>query len=353
MPTTKRQSNFEFLRIICMLIIILSHYSVHGGFDSSLIDNSFNKLLVRTTGLGEVGVQCFFFISGYFMVKSSFQLKKLVQLELQMLFYSAVLGLVSYFLFPDLLDGKALLQCFFPALTCQYWFMSVYLLLYLLSPFINYFLNHTPKQLVEYCILLLGIIYIVIPTFTNYTLAGESTITLFATVYLIGGYVRLYPDAIAFFHNRRKNILCALICLLFIVFSVILNHFIHLYPNDYFMRAQSLPLVLLSFTLFLAIKNTQISYTPVINQVAGSVLGIYLIHDNPYVRSILWSKVLHNAAYGNSPFLIIHMIASVIMVFLVCMAIEKARMHLFEKPFMHYLAPRLEQLQASLVRRHP
>lgn len=351
MPTAKRQSNFEFLRIICMLIIILSHYSVHGGFDTSLIDNPFNKFLVRTTGLGEVGVQCFFFISGYFMVKSSFQLNKLVQLELQMLFYSAVLGLGTYFLFPDLIDGKALLQCFFPALTCQYWFMSVYLLLYLLSPFINYFLNHAPQRLIESCILLLVIIYIIIPTLTNYTLAGESTITLFVTVYLIGGYVRLYPDAIPFFHNRRRNILCALICWLFIGFSVILNHFLRMYPNDYFMRARSFPLVLLSFALFLTIKNTQLSYNPVINQIASSVLGIYLIHDNPYVRNILWSKILHNAAYSNSPFLIIHMIVSVVIVFLVCMAIDKTRMNLFEKPLMHSLTPRLEQLQANLIRR--
>lgn len=223
------------------------------------------------------------------------------------------------------------------------------LLLYLLSPFINYFLNNAPKQLVEYCIFLLGIIYIVVPTLTNYTLAGESTITLFISVYLIGGYVRLYGDTIPFFHNRRKNVLCALICWLFIVFSVILNHFIHLYPNDYFMRAQSLPLVLLSFSLFLAIKNTQFPYTPVINQVAGSVLGIYLIHDNPYVRDILWAKILHNAVYGNSPFLIIHMITSVVIVFLVCMVIEKIRIYLFEKPFMHYLAPHLEQLQINLM----
>ena len=353
MAPVKRESNFELLRIICMLIIILSHYSVHGGFDTSLIDNPFNKLLIRSTGLGEVGVQCFFLISGYFMTKSCFQLKRVVQLELQLLFYSIVFGICTYLLFPELIDTGSLLRCFFPALTCQYWFMSVYLLLYLMLPFINFFMNHAPKRLLEYCILLLGIIYIFLPTLTSYTLAGESTITLFLTVYLLGGYIRLYPDSFRFFRNRKANLICALLCHLFIVFSVVFCSFVPVYPRDFFMRAQSLPLVLLSLSLFLAIKNTQLGYSRIINQAAASVLGIYLIHDNPYVRSVLWQKLLHNASYGNSPFLIVHLLVSIVLVFLVCMAIEKIRICLFERPLMNFLTPRLEQFQSFLIRRCP
>ncbi len=353
MSQVKRESNFELLRIICMFIIILSHYSVHGGFDTSLIDNVFNKVLIRSTGLGEVGVQCFFLISGYFMTTSSFQLKKFVQLELQLLFYSIFFGICAYVLFPELIDTRALLRCFFPALTCQYWFMSVYLLLYLMLPFINFFMNHAPKRLLEYCIMLLGIIYIFLPTFTGYTLAGESTITLFLTVYLLGGYVRLYPDSFRFFHNRKANLVCALLCYLFIVFSVVFCAFVPVYPRDFFMRAQSLPLVLLSFSLFLAIKNTQLGHSRIINQAASSVLGIYLIHDNEYVRHILWQKLLRNASYGNSPFLIVHLLVSILLVFLVCMAIEKIRVYLFEKPLMKHLAPRLEKLQSQLICRRP
>jgi hypothetical protein len=59
--------------------------------------------------------------------------------------------------------------------------------------------------------------------------------------------------------------------------------------------------------------------------------GVYLIHDNNFLRVVLWGKILNNSAYENSPLLIAFTICSVISVFVVCTIIECIRINVIEK----------------------
>lgn len=66
-----RSSYFELLRIVAILLIISFHYVFSGGysFDAGL---SFNKITVDFfTMVGELGVNLFILITGYFFVNSS------------------------------------------------------------------------------------------------------------------------------------------------------------------------------------------------------------------------------------------------------------------------------------------
>ena len=55
----KRDSRFELLRIIAMVMIILSHYQLIGGVNTKSID--------IFSPLGEIGVGLFIMISAYFL----------------------------------------------------------------------------------------------------------------------------------------------------------------------------------------------------------------------------------------------------------------------------------------------
>lgn len=68
-----------------------------------------------------------------------------------------------------------------------------------------------------------------------------------------------------------------------------------------------------------------------INTAAASTLGVYLLHDNPTIRKVLWSQLLHTTSYAESPFLVFHALLAVIGIFLVCVAIDKVRILLVEK----------------------
>lgn len=52
-----RNSNFEILRIIAILLIIVSHYSFHGGFSfGTHIIPPVNEILLRFSVMGNLGV---------------------------------------------------------------------------------------------------------------------------------------------------------------------------------------------------------------------------------------------------------------------------------------------------------
>lgn len=82
-----RDSNFELFRIILMLLIIAHHYVVNSGF-GQLYDFDHitgNMIFLQLFGFaGKIGINCFVFITGYFMIKSQFKFQKLLKLYLEL-----------------------------------------------------------------------------------------------------------------------------------------------------------------------------------------------------------------------------------------------------------------------------
>ena len=96
-----------------------------------------------------------------------------------------------------------------------------------------------------------------------------------------------------------------------------------------------------SFSLFMLFKNIKIKQNRVINTIAASTFGVLLIHANSdAMRRFLWQDVLHNKSYYNSPFLVVHAILSVILVYIVCICIDQVRIHMLEKPLFRYIEQR-------------
>jgi predicted ABC-type sugar transport system permease subunit len=69
-----------------------------------------------------------------------------------------------------------------------------------------------------------------------------------------------------------------------------------------------------------------------INVVSSCTFGVYLIHDNSIIRYLLWRDWLDNNKYYNSPYLVLVLICSTIMVFVVCVLIEYIRQKTIAKP---------------------
>ena len=63
-------------------------------------------------------------------------------------------------------------------------------------------------------------------------------------------------------------------------------------------------------------------YSKWINGIAATSFGIYLIHENPFVRPLLWGKWFDSSAYVNTPLYFVHLLASVIIVFVCCAVID-------------------------------
>lgn len=141
----ERNSSFELLRIISMFLIVMHHYSVHGGFDF-MIPFSMKLYFVQCLDMGgKLGVNLFVLISGYFLCKSDFKWKRIIKLEVEVIFYSILIGVIFHFLMPERESTKDLIKELTPLRTGSYWFYNTYFVMVLFAPFINKFLVSLEK----------------------------------------------------------------------------------------------------------------------------------------------------------------------------------------------------------------
>lgn len=335
----KRESNIELLRIISMIMIILSHYTCHNGVDSFSLNIGFNRLLLEITTLGNIGVIIFVLITGYFGIESKkvFRFKKLYLLLTQILSYSLIILILFLIFNGDFVSTKMIIKSIFPISFEIYGFLSVYIILYIFTPFINKFLYTLNRS--EHLILILISLFIfsILGTINTCTYYANDLVQ-FILYYVIGAYLKLYKNNI--FSNKKNNLIIFFGTLLIMITSVIVLDSIGLKfdifgkTSTYLFRRPKITSIILSVSIFNIFVRFDKINSNFVNNIASTVLGIYLIHDNPLIRNILWTDILKVQNYVSSKYLFLHMILSVILVFIFCSLIEFIRKKTLEKIFI-------------------
>ena len=332
----QRNSNIEILRIISILMIVLSHYTVHNGVVNNTLNLGFNRLLLEVTTLGNIGVIIFLLITGYFCIEQEkpFKFKKLVFLYLQILFYTVGIYLVFLILKKETFSIKTFIKCILPITFKEYWFMTAYTVLYIFTPFVNKFINSLSKKEHLIYILISLLIFSVLHTISIQDYYGNE-IVQFVIFYSIGAYLRKYKDNI--FSVKNNN--CIILGLIIIIMSlsvIILDllgmkwkifgeHSIYLFSRT------SILSILFAVSIFSVFIKRKEYNSKFINGISSSVLGVYLITENNLIRSELWVNILKVYKYVNSNYLILHMLCSIFMIFVICIAIEYIRKSTIEK----------------------
>ena len=148
-----RNSQIDILRALSMFMIIICHFIYHGirhvveedtfpdlGFSASLT-GEINFFFCQLLGyLTNIGPNLFVLITGYFLIKPRkfrYATQKALHLWLVTVFYSLTsLLVVSLLTSGKVFSYKELIDCLLPLYSRQYWFMSMYIPLLLLSPFL-------------------------------------------------------------------------------------------------------------------------------------------------------------------------------------------------------------------------
>lgn len=345
--TQKRKSNYELLRIILMLGIISNHYVVNSGITNLYNYNNItaNMIFLQFLGsFGKLGINCFLLLTGYFMVKQNFSLKKFIRLYLEIKFYKIVIYLIFMMTGYSTFDTNSFIRTLFNVLFSIGYgrsFPEVFLVLYLLSPFLNILISNLNNRkhilLLSMLIFFYSIIVVVINPNNSINYIGW-----FITMYLTGSYIRLYQNE--FFKNRKLHIVLITFTILFMWISIIFIDYFYLHmgkkANYYYWIVDSnkISVYILSISIFCLFSTINIEYNRFINYLSSSVFGILLIHANSdTMRQFLWQDLLNNQLFYNSNFLIFHAIFSIIGVYIVCFFIDRLRIRLFENPLFDYL----------------
>ena len=338
MKISKRNSNIELLRIISMIMIVLHHYTVHNGVNNIELPFGINKFLLETSALGNIGVIIFILITGYYCINSEkpFKLKRLVSLIFQTFFYSAIIYLVFVAIGAEEFSRTGLVHNFMPVLFSGYWFITTYVVLYIFTPFLNTCLKNLSRKKHLQLIMIMTVLFAILPNFLGLN-AFLSPIMEFFLFYSIGAYLGAYKDN---FFSRKRNrylvlfISAAAILLLVLACHLLGNRFpIFAAQAGRWLCRESIFAIIFSVALFSIFANKKPFTSNALNKISACMLGVYLLHDNDFVRHALWIDIFKNADYVDKPMMILHFIGSVAVVFVVCVLIEFVRQQTVERVF--------------------
>lgn len=339
-PCSNRDSNLELFRIISMLVIVSHHYVVNSGLIDVIYNSKqpteINALFLLLFGWGgKTAINCFVLITGYFMCKSNITIRKFFKLLYEVMFYKIVI----YFIF--IISGyinfeiKGFIKAFLPFTGIGDNFTGCFLIFFLFIPFLNILTEMmTEKQHV----LLVGLcffIYTILPSIKFSV--SFNYVTWFIVIYFIASYIRCYQSEL--FSSKKLWGILTFVSLLVSWASVIALTYIGewiKYPAlSYFFVADSNKIlaVITAVCTFIYFKNLNIKNSKIINKIAASCFGVLLIHANSdLMRTWLWKDTLKNVNYYNSPYLILHAIGSVLIVYMICTVIDLIRIRVVEKP---------------------
>ena len=336
-----RMSNLEILRIVSILLIISFHYAFKGEFDFSN-HLTMNKMIVKTFYMfGELGVNCFVLISGYFMVDSKFKGKKLIQLILQVAFYTILTTIFSYHVgYWEISTLRHLAGTIFPVIFNKYWFITAYIILYILSPYLNKLINSINKDDYKKMLFILLTIFCVIPTFFGAIINNTEGLLYYnrliwlIIMYLIGAYIKRYKLPIS--NTLKKSLILSTISFGILLASILviekfdsIFNLIGVKEVAYLWTPNNIIMLLLSIGLFGVFENIKVPNNNIINKISSTTLGIYLLHDG-VLAYWFWRFAFKNSTYQESPYLILQILKATFIIFVVGMIIDLVR-QLIEK----------------------
>lgn len=360
--TSERNSNIELLRLICMFFVVASHipaFAVDGIFTTGLTLNKSILSLFRLSGT--LGVDIFVIISGYFLINSKFSFTRILKLVLETWFYSVILYVIMCVTGNSSFALSDLVLYLLPITYNRYWFITAYVIMSFLAPFLNVALKAIGKKGHLWLLIVMFFFFSVVPTVLRLIYAfSVRKITLpisiysapcfFLVLYSVGAYIRLY--GVKF--SRIKELIAAIsgvavqLILVAILYIMSSSNNISYWDIDLFWEAFSSFQVISATGIFLLVINAKPRTNKVINFISGGALGVYLIHETPCVRTFLWSRAF-SFGVADEPYMLLgKILLTTAIIFIGCIAIDLARKFLVERPVFSLIGDKAERIWNKL-----
>lgn len=332
-----------------MFTIVMHHYAYHGTFHWQ----SFNLQTIGALRVnaflqyfGKTGVAIFVMIGAYFLCEKKFNFYRPLNLLLTMVFYSFLIYIVLRIGFPQSiwLRGWTSILLPFP-LPSGYWFVYSYLLMLGAMPFLNIIIDRLQsRQLlllislmtITWSFLVIGIWLFSNKPDTSTDSFGYSYGTYFWLLYLIAAYLRKYSGK--YLNSIRFTGMGSLLSMLLLALFTLLIHSQQTSNGVLDFCDLNSPFVLLTSVLTFSFFKNLHFHSPTINYLAGSMFGVYLIHEDSFIRPLIWRHLISSARVAHSAILYAgQALGFSLLVFVVCVLIDIiVRRLLIAKPLQRF-----------------
>ena len=346
LKTTQRDYGIDLLRIISMLMVPIVHVIGQGGILGTAVPFSIQyESAWMLMSFVLVAVNCFILITGYVYYGKETKYYRLATLWIEVLFYSILILLLFYFMFPTEFGFEDVWKNIIPTFYTKgqfsrYWFFTAYVGMFLISPFVNIALKHFDKKQDLAAFLSLFIIFSLLPTILNQDMAFNLnegySVLWFVVLYYTGALLHKYE----IFKKLKSNkwlliyIVCSLISwsIIYILESLgLIETGFGLYSFNCYLS----PLYFIGgIALFCVFKNIKITKSFSISMIkffAPVCFGVYLMHDNMLVDRYFLAKKFEFLANMDPISMIIGIILVGVGIFVACSLIDWIRELLFRK----------------------
>ena len=315
-----------------MLLIVAHHYVVNSGLyglirEATISTQSITMLIFGAWG--KTGINCFIFITGYFMCRSNITGKKLLKLYLQILFYSLVIYGIFCFTGHEPFSLTKIIKRFWPVRSITDGFTSCFLVFYLTIPFLNILVCHLKKSQHFILISLLLFSYSILP-YLPFIQVSYNYVIWFDVVFIIASYCRFYNIDNIFTHRQWGLFSIILITLgalsiIGIEYLYSINKLTWLWNYHFVADSNKLLSIAIALCSFMYFKGLKIPHSRFINAVGASTFGVLLIHANSdAMRQWLWRETVDCMGhFGDSVLWTLgYATISVLIIFTVCSGID-------------------------------
>lgn len=322
-----------------MLMIVANHFSAHGGWNFTAESNILNSDFIQMLRIGgKLGVNIFIMISGYFLIQSNGgTARRLLKLWGQLVFYGVGIYIFYIVITNTPFDVHNLLQVLFPITNVSWWFANDYFILVMFVPFINVMLKNIDRKQYKNMLITLFFLWGVLGMVFDYKAYGMNTLLWFVFVYSVAAYIRLYDVE---FGSMKKCVVVVLGLFLlnfaYVAFANYMGQTSDFWAEHvrFFYCINSWVQLILAVYIFAVFRNCNIKYTKLINMIASGTFGVYLLHDNKMMRSVIWSDIFNVTRFQESGKLILYCGIVVALIFAVGVILDLIRIHTVERFYM-------------------
>jgi hypothetical protein len=262
-------------------------------------------LLVLFRHFGVWGNSIFFICSAWFLLRSkNCNKKKWLFMLIEIWSVSVIILAVTYFGLHIHISAKDIIKSFLPTTFSTNWYMTCYLLFYLVHPILNKIIEQMGQKQLFRSTVALTILYIGF-NFIKSKLFFGSDLILWIAIYFVIAYMQYYLKD--FTDSVKANAYLFIFGLIGVIGLTLLTEFagvhisalskqaLHWAPNN------SNPFVIaMALALFNMARQIHF-YNNAINYLSSLTLLIYIIHENiilrGYVRTRIWNSIYHNYGY--------------------------------------------------------
>lgn len=326
----KRESNFELLRLVAMMMVLLLHcnFACLGGADFDVVTKqptiSFIRIMLEQACL--VGVNIFVLISGWFGIK--FRLKGALSIVYNVLFLGWLLAILLLPVVHSIPISAMFRLSWFGS---YYWFVPSYLILYICSPLLNAFAEQSNKKdysLFLVCFFLLEFSLGWLWDWENYGM-GYSFLS-FIGLYMVARYLHRFEDELTIMSMKRRSYL--LLYLLCTIIPTITAFTLIKRGLVFNMLSYASPFVIAgAIALILLFRKINIGTNSFVNWCAASAFSMYLLQLHPIIWP-LWESNLNKvlAQFGWGWYLVTSIVVCVVFGML-CILLDQLRILTWNK----------------------